>query len=314
MRVIITGGTGLIGRALTEDLIQAGHEIVILSRNPDRATGLPAGVRVERWDAQTAEGWGHLADGAGAIVNLAGENIGGKGFMPDRWTEERKRRIRESRLRAGQAVVAAVDAATEKPEVVIQSSAIGYYGPRGSEIVTEDSEAGDDFLAQLCVDWEAFTVAVESMGVRRAVIRTGIVLSTKSGALPRMLLPYKLFVGGPFGDGQQYMSWIHIADEAAAIRFLIENQDASGPFNLTAPNPVTNAEFGEAMGRTLNRPSWMPVPGFTMRTLFGEVSTVVLDGQRVLPERLQSLGFTFQFPEVEATLKDVLSDEIPTSV
>ncbi len=306
MRIIITGGTGLIGRALTKVLVRDDHEVIVLSRNPDRATGLPNGTRVERWDAQTPEGWGHLADGADAIVNLAGENLAGRGFLPTRWTDERKRRIRESRQGAGQAVVSAVEAATIKPNVVIQSSAIGYYGPRGDEIVTEDGAAGDDFLARLCVAWEASTASVESMDVRRAVIRTGVVLSTEGGALPRMLLPYKLFVGGPFGDGRQYMSWIHMADEVAAIRFLIENEDASGAFNLTAPNPLTNAEFGKALGRVMNRPSVIPVPGFAMRLLFGEVSTVVLDGQRVLPKRLQELGFTFQFPELEAALEATL--------
>lgn len=306
MRIIITGGTGLIGRALTKDLVRDDHEVIVLSRNPDRATGLPDGTRVERWDAQTSESWGHLADSADAVVNLAGENLAGRGFLPTRWTDERKRRIGESRQGAGQAVMSAVEAATNKPNVVIQSSAIGYYGPRGDEPVTEDSEAGDDFLARLCAAWETSTASVESMEVRRAVIRTGVVLSTKGGALPRMLLPYKFFVGGPFGDGRQYTSWIHMADEVAAIRFLIENEDASGVFNLTAPNPLTNAEFGKALGRVMNRPSVMPVPGFAMRLLIGEVSTVVLDGQRVLPKRLQELGFTFQFPELEAALKATL--------
>lgn len=310
MRIIITGGTGLIGRALTDELVQHEHEVIILSRSPERAGGFPAGVEVVGWDARTADGWGHLADGAGAIVNLAGASIAGQGFLPQRWTPERRRVIRDSRLNAGRAVVEAVEAAEDKPQVVIQSSAIGYYGPRGSEIVTEASEPGDDFLAQLCVDWEAATEAVEDVGVRRAIIRTGIVLSTEDGALPRMLLPYKIFVGGPFGDGRQYMSWIHLADEAAAIRFLIENQAASGPFNLTAPNPLTNAEFGQVLGRVLNRPSWLPVPGFAMRLLFGEVATVVLDGQRVLPERLKELGFSFQFPTAEEALKDTLADEV----
>jgi hypothetical protein len=306
MRVLITGGTGLIGRALAANLVADGHEVIVLSRNPQRATGLPAGVRAEGWDARTAEGWGSLADGADAIVNLAGENLAGAGFFPARWTAERKRLIRESRLNAGQAVVQAVEAATQKPHVVIQASAVGYYGPRGDEVITEESPPGDDFLARLCVDWEASTAAVEEMGVRRAVIRTGIVLSREGGTLPRLLLPYRLFVGGPFGSGRQYYSWIHIADEVAAIRFLMENEAASGPFNLTAPNPLPNAEFGKVLGRVLRRPSAVPVPGFAMRLLLGEVATVVLDGQRVLPRRLQELGFTFRFPELEAALRDLL--------
>jgi uncharacterized protein (TIGR01777 family) len=301
MRVIITGGTGLIGRALSADLASDGHEVIVLSRSPERATGLPASVRAERWDARTADGWAHLADGADAIVNLAGENIGA-----GRWTEERKRRILDSRLDAGRAVVQAVEQASQKPGVVIQASGIGYYGPRGDEEITEDGLPGNDFLAQVAFRWEASTEPVEALGLRRAIIRTGVVLSAKEGAFPRLLLPFRLFVGGPLGSGRQWFPWIHLEDEAAAIHYLIENEAASGPFNLSAPNPLTNAEFSRVLGRVMGRPAFMPTPGFALRLLFGEMATLVLDGQRGVPRRLSGLGFQFRFPEAEAALRDLL--------
>jgi uncharacterized protein (TIGR01777 family) len=302
MRVIITGGTGLIGQALSANLAADGYEVILLSRAPERAAGLPSGVRAERWDTRTAEGWAHLADGASAIVNLAGENIGA-----GRWTDERKHRILESRLDAGLAVVQAVEQASQKPGVLIQASGIGYYGPRGNEEISEDTEPGHDWLAQVAVQWEASTTPVEDMGVRRAVIRTGVVLSASDGALPRMLLPFRLFVGGPLGSGKQWFPWIHLADEAAAIRFLIENEAASGPFNLSAPHPVTNAQFSRAVGRVLERPSAIPTPAFALRSLFGEMATLLLDGQRAVPQRLLDLGFQFQFLIAEAALKDLLA-------
>ncbi|MHB1161827.1 MAG: TIGR01777 family oxidoreductase, partial [Chloroflexota bacterium] len=262
----------------------------------------PRGVRAERWDARTAAGWGQLADGADAIVNLAGESLAG-----GPWTEERKSRILQSRLNAGRAVLEAVEAAVQKPRVVVQASAVGYYGPRGDEEVTEETPPGGDFLARVCVEWEASTAPVEDMGVRRAVIRSSIVLSTRGGALPRLMMPYRLFVGGPLGSGRQWYSWIHIADEVAAIRFLLENESARGPFNLAAPNPVTNARFSRQLGRALGRPSLVRTPAFALRLLLGEMATTVLEGQRVVPRRLQALGFAFRFPDLEAALRDLIN-------
>jgi uncharacterized protein (TIGR01777 family) len=306
MRIIITGGTGLIGRALAADLAGDSHEVIVLSRRPERVTGLPAGIRAERWNARTAEGWGPLANGADAIVNLAGEPISGQGFIPSRWTAELKGRVRESRLNAGRAVAQAVEAAMDKPRVVIQASGAGYYGAHGDEEVTEEAPAGDNWFGQVAVEWEASTAAVEAMGVRRVIIRSGVVFSTEGGALPRMLLPFRLFAGGPLGSGRQWFPWIHFADEVDAIRFLIENQAASGPFNLTAPNLLTNAEFSRVAGRVLRRPAFVPVPAFALCLLFGEMSTVLLKGQRAISRRLQDLGFTFRFPEAEAALRDLL--------
>jgi uncharacterized protein (TIGR01777 family) len=306
MRVIITGGAGFIGRALATDLAAAGYEMVALSRHPTQTTGLPAGVRVERWDGRSATGWGQLADGAHAIVNLAGENLAGGGFFPARWTPERKQLIRQSRLDTGQAVVAAVQAAQAKPAVVIQSSGIGHYGTRGDRVYTEADRPGTDFLAALTVDWEASTAPVERLGVRHASIRSGVVLSPTEGALYRLLLPYKLFVGGPMGNGRQGFSWIHPADEIAAIRFLVENPQASGPFNLCSPEPLTNAQFGKVIGAVLGRPSWLPAPAFALKLAMGEVASMVLEGQRATPKKLLDLGFQFRFPDAESALRDLL--------
>ena len=300
MRVIITGGTGLIGRALTHSLINDGHEVIVLTRSPEKAN-VPAGAIAERWDGRSVEGWGHWVDGADAIVNLAGA-----GLAASRWSTARKTLIRDSRLDAGRAVVQAVKRAEQKPEVVIQSSAVGYYGPRDDNVITEDALPGIDFLAKVCVDWEASTASVEELGVRRAILRTGVVLSANGGALPKMALPFKFFVGGPIGSGKQWLSWIHMADEVAAIRFLIENKAATGRFNLAAPNPLTNADFSRAIGKAMGRPAVMPVPAFALKLVFGELSTTLLTGQRVVPQRLQELGFTFQFSEAEEALRDLL--------
>ncbi|MCX7670506.1 MAG: TIGR01777 family oxidoreductase [Anaerolineae bacterium] len=306
MRIIITGGTGQIGRTLAHELIFGGYEVVVLSRRPERVRGLAERVKVAPWDGRTAAGWGHLADGALAIVNLAGENLAGEGFLPARWTAERKQLIRESRLAAGRAVTEAVAQAQLKPRVVVQASGIGHYGNRGDEILTEASAPGTDFLARLTVEWEASTAGVTAAGVRHVSIRSGVVLSPTEGALARLLLPYRLFVGGPFGNGRQWFSWIHPADEVAAIRFLIEHPQAVGPFNLCAPQPLTNAEFGRVLGRVLGRPSWLPVPAFVLRLALGEVAGTVLEGQRAIPQKLLDLGFRFCFPDAESALRDLL--------
>ena len=307
LRVIITGGTGLIGSALAESLAKDGHDVIVLSRNPEKsARGLRQGIRAERWDGRSAEGWGQLADGAGAIVNLAGESLVGVNPILGRWTPARKRTIRESRLNAGQAVVEAVRAAASKPKVVIQSSAVGYYGPHGDERVTEETPAGSDFLGKLCVEWEASTQPVEALGVRRAIARTGLPLSKAGGFLPPLLLQHKLFAGGPLGSGRHYWPWIHMVDEVSALRFLIES-GAEGAFNLSAPNPVTNKVFSQTLGKVLKRPAFIPAPAFAVRLAMGELGdALLLTGQRQTPERLTALGFPFKFTELEGALKDVI--------
>jgi uncharacterized protein (TIGR01777 family) len=304
MKIIITGGTGVIGQALTAELTEAGHQVTIFTRNPQKSV---SGAKMVQWDIDQIEPWLHHIESADAIVHLAGENLAGSGFFPTRWTLERKQRIVDSRIKTGKALTQAIEQAQRKPKVFIQASAIGYYGPHNDEVVTESDKPGGDFLAQTCVEWENATKAVDTLGVRRAVIRTGIVLTPDSGALSRLLLPYKYFVGGPFGNGRQWYSWIHIADEVSAIRFLIENPGAVGTFNLTAPNPLPNKDFGKTLGKVLNRPSWIPVPGFILNILFGEVATVVVDGQRVISKRLLDLGYQFKYPELESALKNLLA-------
>jgi uncharacterized protein (TIGR01777 family) len=307
MRVVITDGTGLIGRALSANLAADGHEVIVLTRSVERATPLPDGVRAEGWDARTAEGWGHLADGAGAIVNLAGASLAGEGFLPTRWTGERRHVIHESRLNASRAVVKAVEQAEQKPRVVLQSSGVGYYGYHDDEVLTEETQPGDDWAARFTAEeWEPSTVPVEEMGVRRCVARTGVVLSTEGGALPRLLLPFRLFAGGPMGRGDQWYSWIHLQDQVRALRTLIETEEARGAFNLTAPDPVTSGELARLIGGVMGRPALFPVPDFAMRLAFGEVSDVVLRGQRAVPKRLLDLGFQFRFPAAKAALEDLL--------
>ena len=306
MRVIITGGTGLIGGALAKSLAADGHEVIVLSRNP-QAHKLPDGVKAAQWDGQTAVSWGHLADGADAVINLAGENLAGNGLLPARWTAERKRRILQSRLDAGRAVVEAVTAAARKPRVVVQSSGIDYYGARDDEFITEASPAGKDgFLANVTVDWEASTAAVAAQGVRQIIIRTGVVFSAEGGPFKTLVLPFKFFAGGPLGSGRQWMSWIHLEDEVRAIRFLLEQETAVGPYNLCAPQPLTNRDMAKTIGKVMGRPSFIPAPAFVLRLLLGEVADVVLDGRRAQPQRLQEMGFVFHYPDAQTAVRDLL--------
>lgn len=305
-RMIITGGSGQMGRALAADLAKDGYDIVLLSRAPSKVAGLPNGVRAEKWDGRTAEGWGQLANGAAAIINLAGENIG----IPPIpwWLPGRRERIRASRVNSGRAIVEAVRAATEKPRVVVQASGINFYGLRGDQIVAETESAGDDFAARVCVEWEAATAEVETLGVRRVVIRTAPNLTKRGGILFYLALPFKMFVGGPIGNGKQWFSWIHAVDQVRAIRFLIDNENARGVYNLSAPDPKTNAEFGRLLARGLKRPYWFPTPALVMRLAFGELGDKLLLGSlRVLPQRLQEAGFKFQFADAESALKDLWS-------
>jgi uncharacterized protein (TIGR01777 family) len=308
MKVIITGGTGNIGRYLINELKPHGHQLVILSRSPNKYQGqYGEGVKLVQWDAKTAAGWASEADGADAIINLAAETIGGDKFLPDRWTDEKKRKIRQSRHNAGNAVVEAVQQAQNKPKVVLQSSAVGYYGPRNDGAkLDESAPPGSDFLGQTAVEWEQTTAPVKEMGLRHVILRTGLVQMTEGGPLPRQLIQFKLFGGGPFGGGEQYWPWIHIQDVVKAMRFLLESETADGPYNLTAPDPVTNKEYGKVLGRVLKRPSFFPIPAFAMRLLVGEVATVVLDGQRAIPKRLQEAGYPYQFTDLERALRDLI--------
>ncbi len=306
-RTIITGGSGVIGRRLSAELLAAGHEVIILSRNPSAQKAV-AGAQAVAWDARTAAGWGYLADGAFAIINLAGESISGSRTLPlpGTWSAERKKRIKESRRHAGQAVVAAVEAAAVKPQVVVQMSGIDYY-PSGDEMMTEESPRGRQFLAGVVADdWEPATALVEALGVRRVITRMAPLLHSDTGPLPASLLQFKLFAGGRLGSGRQWLSWIHIEDTVRALRFLAEHEAAAGVYNLAAPNPVTNAEFTRVLGQVMHRPTLLPVPEFALKLALGELSALVLDGRPVSVAKLQALGFTFRFPTLEAALRDIL--------
>lgn len=301
MRIIITGGTGLIGKPLSAELAK-DYEVVVLSRSPERhKDDMPSGVKLLKWDAKTAEGWGELVDGAFAVINLAGA-----GIADARWSEPRKELIMQSRLNAGRAVVEAIAAAETKPKVLLQASAVGYYGDRGDERLTERSSAGTGFAAEVCVPWEASTAEVEAMGVRRVILRTGIVLSMQGGALPKLTLPFQFFAGGPLGDGSQWMPWIHIDDQVHAMRHLMEDKEAAGPYNIVAPAPVPNRQMAQKVGIVMGKPTILPAPSFALKLVLGEMSAVVLDGQRALPERLSKQGYRFRYADVETALRALI--------
>lgn len=310
MRIIITGGTGMIGTALSEKLVASGHDVHVLSRNPDNYKGrLPAGVNAHQWDAKTSDGWLDLANGADAIVNLAGASIAG-GSPAYRWTDARKKVILDSRVNAGNAVMDAISKATDKPKALIQASAIGYYGSRNENKLTETAKPTDEFISDVVQKWEQSTVSAETQGVRRVVYRIGVVLSCEGGALPLITLPFKFMVGGPLGDGQQWFSWVHIDDVVNALHAAIEDARYSGTYNVTAPSPVTNATLANKVGLVMGRPALLPAPGPALRLILGEMSTTVLDGARVMPERLKHQGFQFRFTEIETALRDLLATPI----
>lgn len=300
MNVLITGGTGLLGRSLTKSLLADGHKIWALTRSPERAV-LPLGCTAVGWDGRTAQGWGDLVNEMGAVVNLAGVNTAS---WP--WTEKRKQSFWNSRVWAGQAVAEAVRLAKKRPAVLIQSSGINHYGLRGS-MADESTPPAEDFLARLTVAWELSSQPVEELGVRRAIIRTAVVLSRENIIMKLMELPMRLFVGGRLGSGQQTFPWIHIADEIRAIRFLLDDERARGPYNLIVPESTTNAEFTRALAKQLKRPYWFHVPAFLMRLLLGEMSAMVLEGRPAQPKRLLEAGFEFAHPTLASALKALYS-------
>lgn len=299
-RVIITGGTGMIGKPLSELLVNNNYEVIILTRNPRRKEA-SGGMKFVAWDGRTASGWASLADGAYAIINLAGENIGA-----GRWSEDRKRRILQSRLDAGKAVSEAIRQVKVKPKVILQASAIGIYGVHQDEVLDETSPVGNDWLAEVGRKWEA-SLEIDSPSVRTIWLRTGLVLNKTDGVLGKVLLPFRLFAGGPLGSGKQWWSWIHLQDEVESIKYLLENETAQGIYNLTAPEPVTMADFGKTLGSVIHRPYWLPVPEFALKLLLGEMSTLVLDGQKVMPGRLLAAGYEFHYPKLQPALADLLS-------
>ena len=305
--VLITGGTGLIGRALAARLQEDGYDVAILTRR-ESGVGLLDGrsVRFVHWTAKEAAGWVEEAKGAYGIVNLAGSSI-----ASGRWSAPVKKRILESRLLAGKAVSEAVRLSGSRPEVVVQASAIGFYGSRGGDEVDESSSRGSGFLADVTKLWEESTLEVETLGVRRVIVRTALVLAREAELIRRISLPFKLFLGGSQGSGRQWMSWIHVRDEAGAIAFLLGREDLSGVFNLAAPEPVRNSDFYRELGRVMRRPSILRTPSFLLRAALGEMADeLLLTSQRVMPKRLLEHGFSFLYPDLSSALKEIIGTKV----
>ncbi|HXG08316.1 MAG TPA: TIGR01777 family oxidoreductase [Gemmataceae bacterium] len=305
MRVFITGGTGLIGSRLIARLSERRDSVVLLTRRPAEVRERFAACTLVEGDPTRPGPWMDAVNDCDAVINLAGENL-----FHRRWNESFKALIRDSRLRSTDHVVQALAksprTAAGNPRVLVNASAIGYYGPHGDEELTEDSPPGDDFLARVCVDWEKAALAGERLGLRVAVIRIGVVLAKEGGALGPLLTPFRLGLGGRIGSGRQWMSWIHRDDLVGLFLLALDNASATGPINGTAPNPVTNAEFTRALGRVLRRPTILPTPAFALRLILGEVADVVTTGQRVLPQRALALGYQFRFTNLDAALTDLL--------
>ncbi len=301
MKVILAGGSGLIGRYFSRRLLQNGHQVWILSRNPQGQL-LPTGAVGLRWDGKTPQGWWQLLEEMDVVVNLTGENLAG-----GLWTEGRKQRFLSSRVDAGKAIVEAVRMAARRPKVLLQSSGIGYYGLSGDHVVSEDTPPGEDFMAKLCVQWEDSTRAVEELGVRRVIIRNSPVFTNESLILKMFLLPFRMFVGGRLGSGRQWVPWIHLDDQIGAMLHLIENEDCRGPYNLAAPEVLRNADFGKTIARVLRRPYWFPVPAFALRLAIGEMSQMVLAGQRADSSRLVESGYTFKYPALAEALTQIVT-------
>ena len=294
MHILITGGTGLIGEALCRSLLAQGQRVSVLTRSVARASGrVPSGVHpVEQLDT---------AGQVDAVVNLAGENL-----SAGRWTARRKREFVDSRIGMTQRLVSWMAAQPQRPSVLVSGSAIGWYGPRDDRMLDEEASPGDDFSARLCRLWEEEAGKAEAIGVRVCRVRTGIVLAADGGALKQMLLPFRLGLGGPMGDGRQWMSWIARDDLVALIGWLIADPAARGAYNGTAPQPVTNARFAQALGSALHRPALLRTPAFALRLLFGEMADLMLSGQRVVPRRAISEGFVFKYPDLPSALQSVL--------
>lgn len=302
MKIVVAGGTGFLGKALLKKLVEANHSVVLLSRNANAARGnVPSSVQIELWDAKSVGNWAKWVDGADAVINLTGESIGGK-----RWSVKQKEIILSSRIDSTRTVVEAIRQAKLKPKVLINQSAVGYYGNVEVGNVTEDHPKGVDFLAHVASCWEEEARKAESLGVRVVTPRTGIVLDKNGGALQKLLLPYNLFIGGPLGSGRQWFPWIHLEDEIGAFLFALENPKLSGPVNLAAPQSVTMKEFCTALGKAMHRPSWAPVPGFVLKILLGEMAgPLLLGGQKVVPKKLSEAGYKFRFPKLEEALQDI---------
>lgn len=303
MRVIVAGGTGFIGRALCRDLLLAGHEVAVLTRDASRAMGrVPQGAGVAQWSPEQPEGLPQVLSDADAVVNLSGESI-----AAGRWTPAFKQRLIDSRVNSTRTLVQAIRLANPRPKVLVNASAVGIYGDRGEEELTEASPPGAGFPAELAVRWEQAAEEARETGVRVVKLRIGIVLGEGGGALEKMLLPFRFFVGGPFGSGRQWFPWVHLDDVTGLTLHALQDERVDGALNVVAPGIVRLGEFCKSLGKVLKRPSWLPVPGFALRLVAGELGETMLWSQKVVPQIALQTGYTFRYPEVEEALRAVLA-------
>jgi uncharacterized protein (TIGR01777 family) len=301
MNIVLAGGTGFIGRALIDALAARGDKVALLTRDPEAAKARwGAKVAPYAWDGKTAEAWTKAVDGADAVINLSGESI-----ADGRWTPERKLALIKSRIDSTRALVAAISRAAKKPRVLINASAVGYYGDVPEGAVTESSPQGRDFLAALCGQWEREAAAAEPLGVRVVMPRLGVVLEEDGGALAKMALPFKLFAGGPLGSGRQAFPWIHRDDVVGGVLFALDEEKLSGPVNFAAPGAVDNRRFSAALGRALGRPSWAPAPAFALKLALGEMSDMLLGGQAAAPKKLLDAGYRFKYADADSALQAI---------
>jgi len=303
MNIVVTGGTGFIGRALCATLLQSGHSVSVFTRNPDQHRHQSkAGVKQVLWNGESTGDWERGLEGADAVINLAGAPI-----ADARWTPARKQLLIDSRVHTTRIIVDAMSRRSSKPRVLISASGIGYYGASDDRVLDEGSARGQGFLADLCLAWEAEALRAAEFGARVVTLRTGMVLEQEGGALPKMLLPFRLFAGGPIMPGSQWVSWIHRRDHIGLIQWALANNRVSGPLNAVAPEPVTMKTFCQVLGRVLHRPSWLPVPGFVLNMLLGELGTLMTTGQRVTPAKAMAGGYTFQYPTLEPAIQAILT-------
>jgi uncharacterized protein len=300
MKILITGGTGFVGKQLTSRLIQDRHEVTILTRSLKGAKGSSPGISYLEGDPTKKGPWQEAIKNHDAVINLAGASIFSK------WTEEHKKAIRESRVSTTQNIVEGIPSDPSKKITLFSTSAVGYYGFCGDEELVEDSPPGNDFLARIAKEWEGEALKAREKGARVVITRFGIVMGEKGGALSQMIPLFKKYIGGPIGSGKQWFSWVHIKDLAEAFAFLIMHPEISGPVNVCSPNPVRNKDLAKALGKALHRPSFIPAPGFMVKLVLGEFGSVILEGQRVIPRKLLNNGFVFQYPDIEKALQGIV--------
>jgi uncharacterized protein len=300
MKVAVVGGTGFVGTRLIERLQEEGHQVLLLVRNRSKAQAQFPKVEVVEYSPKQSGPWQQSISGCDGVINLAGEPLA------TRWNDSIKKEVLESRTLGTQKLVEAIAQANPKPSVLINASAVGYYGTSETATFQETSSPGDDFLAHVCKEWEAEAAKVKASGTRLAIIRIGIVLGPEGGVLARMMLPFQVFAGGPLGSGEQWVSWIHRDDLVNLILKALIDPSVSGVLNGTSPNPVRMSELCQVLGQIVKRPSWLPVPGFALELLLGEAAKLVLEGQQVLPQQTQATGFQFQYPTLQTALKQIV--------